>query len=131
MNVIHNNYIWELVELPKGKKIIGCKWVSNVKLYSTRTLERNKVKVVAKEYAQTYRIDYQETFALVAKINTIRVMLSFAVNLDWSLLQLNVKNVFLHGELTMEMYMDPPPMFSTKKEGMQVEKSLIRVIAII
>ena len=54
---------------------------------------------MAKEYTQTYDIDYQETFSLVAKLNTVRVLLSLTVNLDWPLHQFDVKNAFLHGDL--------------------------------
>ena len=57
-------------------------------------------QLVAKGYTQTYGIDYIETFAHVAKINTVRVLLSLVVNLDWPLQQFDVKNVFLHGELS-------------------------------
>ena len=68
-----------------GKKIIGCKWVFSVKYNSDGTIEKYKSRLFAKGYAQTYEIDYQETFAPVAKMNTIRVILSLAINLDWSL----------------------------------------------
>ena len=66
---------------------------------------------MAKGFTQTYGIDYSETFAPVAKLNTIRVLLSVAANLDWPLQQLDVKNVFLNGNLE-EVYMDSPLGFS-------------------
>ena len=68
-----------------GKKMIGCKWVFSVKYKSDRTIDRYKARLVAKGYAQTYGIDYQETFALVTKMNTVIVILSLAINLDRSL----------------------------------------------
>lgn len=63
-------------------------------------IESNKARLVAKGYTQTYGIDCQETSVYVAKLNTVRVLLSIATNLDWVLHQFDVKNTFLHGELT-------------------------------
>lgn len=64
--------------------------------------------MVAKVFNQTYGINYSETFAPVAKLNSVRVLLSTAMNLDWPLQQLDVKNAFLHSQLEEEVYMDPP-----------------------
>lgn len=64
---------------------------------------------MAKGYSQTYGIDYEETFSPVAKLNTVRILLSLAANLDWPLHQFNVKNAFLHGDLKEKVYMDIPP----------------------
>ena len=78
---------------------------------SDASLDRYKARLVARGYTQTSGIDYQETFAPVAKINTIRILISLAVNLDWSLNQYDSKNVFLHGDLKAEIYIEISPGF--------------------
>lgn len=72
------------------------------------TIERFKARLVAKEYTQIYRIDYMETFAPIAKINIVRVLLSLDANLDWPLQHFDVKNALLHGDFLEDVYMDLP-----------------------
>ncbi|XP_059629759.1 uncharacterized mitochondrial protein AtMg00820-like [Cornus florida] len=83
MKSLQKNETWELVDLPPGKKTIGCQWICSVKYKANGTIECFKARLVAKRYTQTYKIDYKETFT--AKINKICVLLSLAVNLDWPL----------------------------------------------
>jgi Reverse transcriptase (RNA-dependent DNA polymerase)/Integrase core domain len=112
MEALEKNHTWRLVSLPKGRKTVGCKWVFTVKYGPTGLVDRYKARLVAKGFTQTYGIDFQETFSPVAKLNTIRILLSLAANLDWPLHQFDVKNAFLNGDLEEEIYMEIPPGYS-------------------
>nr|AAO20078.1 putative polyprotein [Oryza sativa Japonica Group] len=127
LEALEKNKTWDLVPFPKGKKIVNCKWVYTVKQNPDGKVERYKARLVAKGYSQTYGIDYDETFAPVAKMSTVRTLISCAANFDWPLHQLDVKNAFLHRDLQEEVYMDVPPGFATsqtKGKVLRLKKSL-------
>lgn len=113
MTTLQKNDTWKLIPLLEGKRTARCGWVFSIKHKVEGSIERYKAKLVAKEYTQTYGIDYQETISPVAKLNTVRVLLSLATNFDWSLHQFDVKNMFLHGNLAEEVYMDISLDFTT------------------
>ena len=99
----------------KEKNIVECRWLFTVKYKADGLLERYTARVVAKGYTQTSGIDYQETFAHVAKMDTVGKLLSLAANLNWQLTHSDVKNAFLQGYLDEEIYMDIPPGFESTK----------------
>jgi hypothetical protein len=99
MVALDANATWELVALLKDKKAIGCKWVYKVKHNANGFVSRYKARLVAKGYAQTYDIDYEETYSPVAKMTTVRAIIAMATSKGWSLHQMDVKNVFFHGDL--------------------------------
>ncbi|CAB77909.1 putative polyprotein [Arabidopsis thaliana] len=103
------NHTWDEEDLPPGKRAVSSKWVFTIKYLSNGEIERHKARLVACGFTQTYGRDYTETFAPVAKLHTVRVVLSLATNLSWDLWQMDVKNAFLQGELEEEVYMTPPP----------------------
>jgi histone deacetylase 1/2 len=96
-DALMTNKTWTLVPPSPHKNIIDYKWVYRVKRRPDGTMDRYKARLVAKGFKQRYGIDYEDTFSPVVKIATIRIVLSLTVSRNWSLSQLDVKNVFLHG----------------------------------
>jgi hypothetical protein len=108
MVALDANATWELVVLPRDKKAIGCKWVYKVKHNADGSVSKYNIRLVAKGYAQTYGIDYEETYSPITKMTIVRVIIVMATRKGWSLHQMNV---FLLGVLQEEVYMEQPPAY--------------------
>ena len=92
--------------------MVGCKWIYKIKTRSDGSIERYKARLVVKGFIQEYGIDYEETFTPVARISSIHALLAVATASKWDLFQMDVKNAFLNGDLSEEVYMQPPPSLS-------------------
>ena len=103
---------WDLVGLPASKSTIGCKWVYRIKTRSDVTVDLYKAHLVAKRFTQEYGIDFEETFAPVARLSSVRTLIAVSASRHWPLFQMDVKNDFLNGELIEEVYMQLPFGFS-------------------
>ena len=105
------NKTWELVDRPQERKVIGVKWVFRTKLNADGLVNKYKARLVVKGYAQIFDVDYSETFALVARLDTIRLLLAISAQLGWKVHQMDVKSAFLNGILQEEIYVEQPEGF--------------------
>jgi len=110
-SMTHND-VWDLVELPEGCKRVGCKWVFKTKRDSQGNIERYKAQLVAKGFTQKDGINYKETFLLVSKKDSFRIIMALVAHYDLELHQTDVKNAFLNGDLEEDVYMDQPVGFA-------------------
>jgi hypothetical protein len=110
-DALHHQHTWSLVPPPSGHNIIGCRWVYKLKRNSDGSIARYKARLVAKGFHQQAGLDFNETFSLVVKPPTVRIVLSLAAQNRWPLLQLDISNAFLHGFLKEDVYMVQPAGF--------------------
>ncbi|KAK2398040.1 putative mitochondrial protein [Trifolium repens] len=122
LNQFQRNDVWDLVPRPTHKNIIGTKWVFRNKLNEQGKVVRNKARLVAQGYSQQEGIDFTETFAPVARLEAIRLLLSYAVNNGITLYQMDVKSAFLNGVISEEVYVKQPPGFEDLKNPDYVYK---------
>ncbi|PKA47383.1 Retrovirus-related Pol polyprotein from transposon TNT 1-94 [Apostasia shenzhenica] len=122
IHMIQKNKTWTLVPRPPGKQIIGVKWVYKIKYNSDGTVQKNKARLVAKGFSQKAGEDYSETFAPVARMETIRILFAVAAMRRWIIHHLDVKSAFLNGMLEEDVYCNQPPGFEVDGEEDKVLK---------
>ena len=120
INAIGKNKTWDLVELRKGKEVIGFKWVYKTKSNAEGKIERHKARLVVKGYKQQYGRDYEETFVPVTRMETVRAVLSIAAQNKWKVCQMDVKSAFLNGMLMEEVYIEQPLGYEKKGQEHKV-----------
>ncbi|KAL0340068.1 UNVERIFIED_CONTAM: Retrovirus-related Pol polyprotein from transposon RE1 [Sesamum radiatum] len=112
--MIEKNNTWELADKPKDKEVIGVKWIYKTKLNADGSIQKHKARLVAKGYSQLPGIDYTETFAPVARLDTIRALIAIAANKKWKIYQMDVKSAFLNSYIDEEIYVEQPQGFIAK-----------------
>ena len=122
IDALYSNGTWEHVAFPPGKSSVGYRWVYTVKVGPDGQVDRLKARLVIKGYTQQYGSNYYDTFFPIVKIVFVRLLLSMATMHSWPLFQLDIKNVFLHGDLIEEVYMEQPSGFIAQEESSLVCK---------
>ena len=122
IEAIERNNTWELIDMPSGGKVIGVKWIYKTKLNEKGEVDKYKARLVAKGYSQQYGVDYAEVFAPVARLDTVRVILSLAAQYNWTVYQLDVKSAFFHGDLNEEVFVAQPLGYEQKGQEHKVYK---------
>ena len=122
LNEFERNKVWHLVPKPEHQKVIGLKWVFRNKLDEHGIIVRNKARLVVKGYNQQEGIDFDETFAPVARLEPIRILVAFAAYMGFRLYRMDVKCAFLNGTLHEDVYVEQPPRFDNPEYSNHVFK---------
>ena len=108
------NHTWDVVDFSGHFNVVGCKWVFTIKRNADGSVDRFKARLVAKGYVQVQGIYFDEVFAPVARIKTIRLLISLAASNGWEIHHMDVKTAFLHGELKETVFVTQPKGFEVK-----------------
>ncbi|KAJ4710130.1 Retrovirus-related Pol polyprotein from transposon TNT 1-94 [Melia azedarach] len=120
--VIEKNKTWELVDRPLHKQVVGVKWVYRTKFNADGSIHKHKARLVVKGYAQQQGIDYGDTFAPVARLDTIKLLIALAAQNRWKIFHLDIKSAFLNGYLKEEIFIEQPEGFKVNGEEDKVYK---------
>ncbi|GKD99033.1 retrovirus-related pol polyprotein from transposon TNT 1-94 [Tanacetum coccineum] len=115
LNQFERNKVWTLVPKPHGKTIIGTKWIWKNKMDEEGVVTKNKARLVAQGYNQQEGIDYEETFAPIARLKAIRIFFAYAAYMGFVVFQMDVKSAFLNGKISEEVYVQQPPGFESSE----------------
>jgi hypothetical protein len=121
LNNFKRNKMWYLVERPK-QNIVGTKWMFCSKQDEHGVVTRNKARLVVKGYSQVEGLNFEETFALVASLESIHILLAYVTHHDFKLYQIDVKNAFLNGPIKEKIYVEQPPGFEDQEYPNHVYK---------
>ena len=111
LSEFERNKVWRLIPSPPDVSVVGIKWVFRNKLDKEGNVVRNKARLVVKSYCQQEGIDYEETFAPVARLEAVHIFLAYATHKNFDVFQMDVKCAFLNGELEETVYVEQPPGF--------------------
>ena len=107
LNNFERNQVWTLVEWP-NTNVIGTKWVFHNRQHENGVVTRNKARLVAQGFTQVEGLDFEETYAPVARLKAIRMLLAYATHHNFKLYQIDVKNAFLNGPIQGLVYVEQP-----------------------
>jgi hypothetical protein len=112
MDAVEKNCTWELADLPRGHSAITLKWVFKMKRDEVGAIVKHKARLVARSFVQWEGINFDDTFALVARMKSVRLFFALAAQEVWRVHHMDVKSVFLNGDLKEEVYVHQPPGFA-------------------
>jgi hypothetical protein len=114
---IMKNDVWDIVPRSEGKFVVNSKWIYKIKYATDGSVEKYKARFVARGFSQVEEIDYEETFAPVARYTSIHTIITLATSMGWKLHQMDVKTAFLNGEIEEGVYIEQPKGFVIHKSA--------------
>ena len=117
-NSIMKNGVWDIVPRPEGKSVVTSKWLYKIKYAADGSIEKYKARFVARGFSQVEGVDYDETFAPIARFSSIRAVISIVAQMGWRIHQMDVKTTFLNGLLHQGVYLEQPQGFEIHESVM-------------